>query len=99
MNVSDDENNSPNFFGCLWNFPVRCYFTRYIKYPTMKKVKTLLLYEERQGTYYPHLAYSWLDLASTRNNEALSASTSFWAWFIICTINVSILIISWNIDL
>ena len=46
-----------------------------------------------------HLAYSSLLLESTRKSDALSALTSFCAWFMICTISVSMLIISWNIDL
>ena len=46
-----------------------------------------------------HLAYSSPLLESTRKSDALSALTSFCAWFMICTISVSMLIISWNIDL
>ena len=46
-----------------------------------------------------HLAYSCLFLGSTRKSEARSAWTSFCAWFMIWTITVSMLTISWNIDL
>ena len=35
----------------------------------------------------------------TGESRNLSALTSFWAWFMICTINVSMLIISWKMDL
>ena len=46
-----------------------------------------------------YLAYNWWFLLSNRNREALSASTSFCAWFMIWTMRVSMLIISWKMDL
>ena len=80
----------------LWSLlDLRYHSARNIKYSSQYRIRGL---SKKSLKHHSNLAYNCLVFESTRKSEVLSALTNFWAWFMIWTIKVSILIISWKID-
>ena len=68
--------------------------------PGVQLVRLRVNQEKRSSGWEMFWFLRILSIANpTGENRNLSALTSFWAWFMICTINVSMLIISWKMDL